>query len=64
MIGLTPAQISPFVKQRLGFAKGKKLMLKAAQINGEEAVNIGLLILLVIKVLNLKSLNEKLKLKY
>ena len=27
MIGLTPAQISPFVIQRLGFAKGKQLML-------------------------------------
>ena len=34
MIGLTPAQISPFVIQRLGFAKGKQLMLTAAQING------------------------------
>jgi len=42
MIGLTPAQISPFVIQRLGFAKGKQLMLSGTQINGEEAVTIGL----------------------
>jgi isohexenylglutaconyl-CoA hydratase len=42
MIGLTPAQISPFVIQRLGFVKRKQLMLTAAQINGEEALNIGL----------------------
>jgi len=39
---LTPAQISPFVIQRLGFAKGKQLMLSGTQINGEEAVTIGL----------------------
>nr|MCS5653593.1 enoyl-CoA hydratase/isomerase family protein [Candidatus Neomarinimicrobiota bacterium] len=32
MIGLTPAQISPFVIQRLGFVKGKQLMLTAVQI--------------------------------
>ena len=42
MIGLIPAQISPFVIQRLGFVKGKQLMLTAVQINGEEALNIGL----------------------
>lgn len=42
MIGLTPAQISPFVIQRLGFAKGKQLMLTAAHFNGEEAVKFGL----------------------
>jgi isohexenylglutaconyl-CoA hydratase len=41
-IGLLPAQISPFIIQRLGFVKGKQLMLTAAQINGEEALNIGL----------------------
>ena len=42
MIGLTPAQISPFVIQRLGFAKGKQLMPTGTQINGKEAVTIGL----------------------
>ena len=41
-IGLLPAQISPFIIQRLGLVKGKQLMLTAAQINGEEALNIGL----------------------
>jgi len=42
MIGLTPAQISPLVIQRVGFTKGKQLMVSAAQINGEEAGTIGL----------------------
>jgi len=41
-IGLTPAQISPYVIQRLGFFKGRQLMLTAAQINGTEAAKIGL----------------------
>ena len=41
-IGLLPAQISPFIIQRLGLVKGKQLLLTAAQIDGEEAQKIGL----------------------
>ncbi len=61
MIGLTPAQISPFVIQRLGFAKGKQLMLTAAQINGEEAVNIGLADFVGNKGSELEELERKIK---
>lgn len=40
-IGLSPAQISPFVIQKLGFARARRLMLTAARFDGEEAHNLG-----------------------
>ena len=42
LIGLTPAQIAPYVIQKLGLPKARKLMLLADQIEGEEAKNLGL----------------------
>ncbi len=42
MIGLTPAQISPFVLQRLGARVGRRLMVTAASLTGAEALEIGL----------------------
>lgn len=41
-IGLTPAQIAPFVVQRLGYARGRKLMMLGSRFDGEEAQRIGL----------------------
>ena len=41
-IGLTPAQISPFVLQRLGARIGRRLMLTAATLTGREAEAVGL----------------------
>lgn len=41
-IGLTPAQIAPFVIQRLGLRVGRLLMLSGARFDGEEARSIGL----------------------
>lgn len=41
-IGLTPAQISPFVLQRLGAREGRRLMLMAATLTGTEAQDVGL----------------------
>ena len=41
-IGLTPAQISPFVLQRLGAREGRRLMLLASVLGAEEAATIGL----------------------
>ncbi len=41
-IGLTPAQISPFVLQRLGAKEGRRLMLLASALRAEEAVAVGL----------------------
>lgn len=41
-IGLSPAQIAPFVLQRLGYATGRRLMLTAARFTGEDAIALGL----------------------
>ena len=41
MIGLSPAQISPFVIQKLGFATARRLMLTAARFDGREARELG-----------------------
>ena len=40
-IGLTPAQISPFVMQKLGYATARRLMLTAARFDGREAATLG-----------------------
>ena len=42
MIGLSPAQIAPFVIQRLGYAVARRLMLTGARFRGVEAKDIGL----------------------
>lgn len=40
-IGLSPAQISPFVIQKLGYATARRLMLTAARFDGREAGPLG-----------------------
>jgi isohexenylglutaconyl-CoA hydratase len=40
-IGLSPAQISPFVIQKLGYATARRLMLTAARFDGREAQALG-----------------------
>jgi len=40
-IGLSPAQIAPFVIQKLGYATGRRLMLTAARFDGAEALELG-----------------------
>jgi isohexenylglutaconyl-CoA hydratase len=40
-IGLTPAQISPFVIQKLGYAAARRLMLTAARFDGRQAAALG-----------------------
>ncbi len=42
MIGLSPAQIAPFVIRRLGFRLGRRLMLTGASFKGREATELGL----------------------
>ncbi len=42
MIGLSPAQIAPFVIQKLGYASARRLMLTAARLDGQEARSLGL----------------------
>ena len=41
-IGLTPAQIAPYVINRLGFAQARKLMLLGTSFNGQKAFEIGM----------------------
>ena len=41
-IGLSPAQVAPFVIQRLGFKEARRLMLTGANFRGKEALRIGL----------------------
>ena len=41
-IGLTPAQITPYVLNRMGFAKARKMLLLGSLISGKEAYEIGL----------------------
>ena len=40
-IGLTPAQIAPFVIQKMGYATARRLMLTAARFDGTEAGRLG-----------------------
>lgn len=41
-VGLVPAQIAPYVVQRLGFIRGRQMMISAARINAAEAIAVGL----------------------
>ncbi len=41
-LGIVPAQISPFVVQRLGFTQARRLMLTGARFKGDEAQALGL----------------------
>jgi len=41
-IGLVPAQIAPFVVQRIGFTHARRLMLTGARISAHEAERVGL----------------------
>lgn len=41
-IGIVPAQIAPYVAQRIGLTKARRLMLTAAQLDGTEAGEIGI----------------------
>ena len=42
MLGITPAQISPYVMQKFGYAVARRLMLTAAQFDGAEGEKLGL----------------------
>jgi enoyl-CoA hydratase/carnithine racemase len=42
-LGLTPAQIAPFVLRRLGTRVGRRLMLTGARLDGDAALALGLI---------------------
>lgn len=41
-LGIIPAQIAPFVVQRIGITQARRLMLLGERFNGEDAVRLGL----------------------
>ena len=41
-IGLTPAQVAPYVINRLGFAQARRLMLLGSSFNGQKAFKMGM----------------------
>ena len=41
-IGLTPAQVAPYVLKRFGFSQARKLMLLGNKFNGKEAYEMGM----------------------
>ena len=41
-IGLTPVQIAPYIINRLGYEKARKLMLFGTAFNGKKAFKIGM----------------------
>jgi len=41
-LGLIPAQIAPFVVQRVGLSQARRLMLTGARLDGAEAARVGL----------------------
>ncbi len=42
-IGITPAQIAPYVMRKAGYANGRRLLLTGARFKGKEAAELGLL---------------------
>ena len=41
-LGIPPAQIAPFVTERVGLTQARRLMLTGARFKGEEAVQLGI----------------------
>ena len=46
-LGIPPAQIAPFVRERIGLTHARRLMLTGARFKGDEAVNFGIAHLVV-----------------
>ena len=60
-IGLTPAQIAPYVLNRLGFAQAKRLMLFGSLFDGNEAFKMGMADHIAYDEGQLKELIDKVK---
>jgi isohexenylglutaconyl-CoA hydratase len=61
MIGLTPAQISPYIIKKAGFANAKKLMITAERFTGVEAKEYKLADYLFNSMEELNEIEKKLK---
>lgn len=60
-IGISPAQISPFVIQKLGYATGRRLMLTAARFNGAESHDLGFADFIADDVQGLESIEMQIR---
>ncbi len=60
-IGLSPAQIAPYVIQKLGYATARRLMLTAARFDGERACEYGFVDELASDAGELDSLEARLR---
>ncbi|MEO9467950.1 enoyl-CoA hydratase-related protein [Parasphingorhabdus sp.] len=60
-IGVTPAQISPFVIQKLGYATGRRLMLTAARFDGTQAHELGFADFIADDVAGLEAIEMQLR---
>ena len=61
MIGLTPAQISPYLVSKMGYANARHLMLTAARFDGKDAQKIGLADFIFDDESEVKEIENKLK---
>jgi|SRR5579871_5895137 len=61
MIGLSPAQISPFVIQKLGFATARRLMLTAARFDAAEAHELGFADFIAEGAAGIEAIENKIK---
>lgn len=61
MIGLSPAQIAPFVIQKLGYATARRLMLTAARFDGTEAKQLGFADFVADSVAELEAIEGQLR---
>jgi isohexenylglutaconyl-CoA hydratase len=60
-LGIPPAQIAPFVAQRLGLATARRLMLTAARFKGVEAGELGLADFVAADVAELDAIEQKVR---
>lgn len=60
-LGIPPAQIAPFVAQRLGLSTARRLMLTASRFKGEEAGTLGLADFVAADVTELESIEQSIR---
>ena len=60
-LGIPPAQIAPFIVQRLGLATARRLMLTAARFKGAEAVALGLADYVASDVSELNAIEQEIR---
>ncbi|MEM9013684.1 MAG: enoyl-CoA hydratase-related protein [Pseudomonadota bacterium] len=61
MIGLSPAQIAPFVIQKLGYSVARRLMLTAERFDGARALELGFADFVGETVADLESVETKIR---